>query len=114
MAKCGDFFSGARGNAKLMINFFCLTEVNMINCYIYFSSISSLKSGDDFQSLDQRIQRMTDFNRIQFVTTLYLRFLLLATFALRVLITNSVSRLAPSYGVKTRGLKDPCCISITR
>ena len=22
MAKCGDFFSGARGNAKLMINFF--------------------------------------------------------------------------------------------
>ena len=24
MAKCGNFFSGARGNAKLMINFFCL------------------------------------------------------------------------------------------
>ena len=24
MAKCGDFFSGARGNAKLMINFFGL------------------------------------------------------------------------------------------
>ena len=23
-AKCGDFFSDARGNAKLMINFFCL------------------------------------------------------------------------------------------
>ena len=22
MAKCGDLFSGARGNAKLMINFF--------------------------------------------------------------------------------------------
>ena len=22
MAKCGDFFNGARGNAKLMINFF--------------------------------------------------------------------------------------------
>ena len=22
IAKCGDFFSGARGNAKLMINFF--------------------------------------------------------------------------------------------
>ena len=24
MAKCGDFFSGARGNANLMINFFGL------------------------------------------------------------------------------------------
>ena len=27
MAKCGDFFSGARGNAKLMINFSCLIPV---------------------------------------------------------------------------------------
>ena len=25
IAKCGNFFRCARGNAKLMINFFCLT-----------------------------------------------------------------------------------------
>ena len=29
MAKCGDFFGGARGNAKLMINFF-----GLIMCYM--------------------------------------------------------------------------------
>ena len=100
-----------------------ITKVNMVNCYIYsMSSMSSkFKSGDDFQSLEPRMQRIADFKRIkeilaltQFVTTLQSRFLLLATFALRVLITNSVSRLAPPYGVKTRGLKDPCSISITR
>ena len=27
MAKCGDFLSGARGNAKLMINFFLISPV---------------------------------------------------------------------------------------
>ena len=75
---------------------------------------SKFKSGDDFQSLEPRIHRMADFKRmneildlIQFVTMLYSRLLLLATFALRVLITNFVSQLAPPYGVKTRGLKDP-------
>ena len=100
-----------------------ITLVNIFNCYIYsMSSISSkFKSGDDFQSLEPRIHRMADFRRmneildlIQFVTVLYSRFLLHATFALRILMTNSVSRLAPPYGVKTRGLKDPCSISITR
>ena len=98
-----------------------ITLVNIFNCYIYsMSSISSkFKSGDDFQSLEPRIHRMSDFKRvkeildlIQFVTILYSRFLLLSTFALRVLITYSVSRLAPPYGVKKRGLKGPCSISI--
>ena len=33
MAKSGDFFSSARGNAKLMINFFCLSKhLNVLEC----------------------------------------------------------------------------------
>ena len=28
MAKCGNFFSGARGNAKLMINFFLASPLD--------------------------------------------------------------------------------------
>ena len=32
MAKCGDFFSGARGNAKLMINFFLPNMVRTPDC----------------------------------------------------------------------------------
>ena len=51
---------------------------------------SKFKSGDDFKSFDPRMQRIADFKRIkeilaltQFVTTLWSRFFLLATFALR-------------------------------
>ena len=77
-----------------------ITLVNIFNCYIYSIS-SKFKSGDDFQSLEPQIHIMSDFKRmheildlIQFVTILYSRFLLRATFALRVLITNSAFRQA--------------------
>ena len=43
MAKCGDFFSGARGNAKLMINFFGLSACTNIRRMYTFDNQQTLR-----------------------------------------------------------------------